>query len=112
MDLAHELKPIKIHAFPFSPRPNTVAAYMPGQVNRAISKERVRIINDLANKNRAEFMRAQVGKTVQVLVEENNIARCPHDIAVSVGGCPVPARTICDVVLGNIEGDNFVGKVI
>lgn len=112
LDLAHELKPIKIHAFPFSPRPNTVAADMPGQVNRAISKERVRIINDLANKNRAEFMRAQVGKTVQVLVEENNIARCPHDIAVLVGGCPVPARTICDVVLGNIEGDNFVGKVI
>ncbi len=111
LDLVHELKPIKIHAFPFSPRPNTVAADMPGQVNRAISKERVRIINDLANKNRAEFMRAQVGKTVQVLVEENNIARCPHDIAVSVGGCPVPARTICDVKLTDIDGENFVGHV-
>jgi tRNA A37 methylthiotransferase MiaB len=84
---------------------------MPNQVNRAISKERVRIINNLANQNRAEFMQAQIGKTVQVLVEENNIARCPHDIGVSVGGCPVAARTICDVELIGLDGDNFIGRI-
>lgn len=111
LDLVRETKPIKIHAFPFSPRPGTHAAIMPGQVNRTISKERVRIINDLANQNRTEFMRTQIGKTVQVLMEENNIARCPHDIGVSVGGRPVAARTICDVKLTDIDGENFVGHV-
>ena len=112
LDLVRETRPIKIHAFPFSPRPGTIAANMPNQVSRAISKERVRIINDLANQNRTEFMRTQIGKTVQVLMEENNIARCPHDIGVSVGGCPVAARTICDVKLTDIDGENFVGIVI
>lgn len=112
VDLVHETKPIKIHAFPFSPRPGTPAADMQNQVNRAISKERVRIINDIANKNRAEFMRAQIGKTVQVLMEENNIARCPHDIGVKINGCPISARTICDVKLTDIDGENFVGIVI
>ena len=111
LDLVRETRPIKIHAFPFSPRPGTPAAIMPEQVNRAISKERVRIINDLANKNRTEFMQAQVGKTVQVLIEENNVARCPHDIGVKVGGCAVSARTICNVLLTDIDGDNFVGHV-
>ena len=112
LDLVRETKPIKIHAFPFSPRPGTPAADMPNQVNRAISKERVRIINDTANKNRAEFMQAQIGKTVQVLMEENNVARCPHDVGVHIDGCPIPARTICDVKLTHVDGENFVGIVI
>lgn len=111
LNLAQKLKPIKIHAFPFSPRPGTVAATMPNQINRAISKQRVRVINDLANQNRTEFMRTQVGKTTQVLVEENNIARCPHDIGVKVGGRPVAARTICDIKLIAVDGDNFIGHI-
>lgn len=111
LDLVHETKPIKIHAFPFSPRPGTIAADMPNQVNRAISKERVRIINDAANANRVEFMREQVGKTVQVLVEENNIARCPHDISIKMGGCALAARTICDVKITGVDGDMFCGTI-
>ena len=105
-------KPIKIHAFPFSPRPDTVAATMPEQIDRSVSKKRVKIIADLANKNRMEFMRAQIGKTLQVLVEENNIARCPHDIAVKIVGSPLPPRTICDVQLTDVDNDYFVGKAI
>ena len=112
LNLVLDTKPIKIHAFPFSPRPDTVAANMPEQVDRAISKKRVKIINDAANKNRAEFMRTQIGKTVQVLVEENNIARCPHDISVRIDGTPVPARTICDVQIIEINNDYFIGKAI
>ena len=109
LDLVRETKPIKIHAFPFSPRPGTPAADMPGQINRALSKERVRIINDMANHNRAEFMRAQVGSTVQILMEENNVARCPHDIAVRIDGDIIPARTICDVKITGINQDGFIG---
>lgn len=112
LDLVHETKPIKIHAFPFSPRPDTVAATMPNQVNRAISKQRVKIINDAANQNRAVFMRTQIGKTVQVLVEENNIARCPHDISIKIDGPAITPRTICDVILVDINDDYFVGKLI
>lgn len=109
--LVRELKPIKIHAFPYSPRPDTVAANMPNQVNRAISKQRVKIINDAANENRANFMKSQLRQIVQVLVEENNIARCPHDISVKIVGTPIPPRTICNTVITEIQGDAFVGKI-
>lgn len=111
-DLVCETKPIKIHAFPFSPRPGTPAAVMPEQVDRSVSKERVRLINNQANQNRTEFMRTQIGNVVQVLVEENNIARCPHDIAVKIDGAPIPARTICDIKITGIRDDYFIGKVI
>ena len=112
LDLVRETKPIKIHAFPFSPRPDTVAATMPNQINRRISKQRVKIINDVANEIRADFMQRQLGQTVQVLVEENNIARCPHDISVKIDGPAMPARTICDVILIDIVGDVYTGKIL
>lgn len=107
--MIHETKPIKIHAFPFSPRPDTPAATMPMQINRAISKERVKIINTTANQNRLDFMQSRIGKTVQVLVEENNMARCPHDIAVRITGCNMPARTICNVTITDVVDDCFIG---
>ena len=105
---ARELKLIKIHASPISPRPETPAADMQNQINRTISKERVRIINDVANQNRAEFMQTQIGQTVQILVEENNTARCPHDIAVRIDDDVIPARTICNAKIVNVDKDMFV----
>ena len=49
LDLANELKPIKIHAFPFSARPGTPAATMPDQISRAESKKRVKILSELSD---------------------------------------------------------------
>ena len=112
LNLIYDTKPIKIHAFPFSPRPGTIAASMSNQVNRAISKQRVKIINQAANDNKLEFMKAQIGKSVQVLVEENNIARCLHDIDVKIQGANIPSRTICNVILENVKDDYFIGKII
>ncbi len=112
LELVRQTRPIKIHAFPFSPRPGTIAATMPEQVDRSVSKKRVKIISDLANENRAEFMRNQIGKTVQVLMEENNIARCPHDIGVRVNGDALPPRTICNIKITGVDGDYFVGNAI
>ncbi|MCM1294258.1 MAG: MiaB/RimO family radical SAM methylthiotransferase [Muribaculaceae bacterium] len=112
LDLVHELKPIRIHAFPFSPRPGTVAATMSGQVPRHISKERVKIIMDAAHENLISFMKTQIGQQTQVLVEANNIARDPHDIAVEISGCAIAPRTVCDVVITRMRGETFIGKII
>ena len=112
LELVRETKTIKIHAFPYSPRPDTVAATMPEQVDRSVSKKRVKIITDLANKNRTEFMQNQIGKIVQVLVEENNLARCPHDIDLQIAETNLPPRTVCNVKISEINNDIFVGKPI
>ena len=108
--LVHELKPIRIHAFPYSPRPGTVAADMPNQVPRNVSKARVKIITDVANKNMREFMATQIGKTTQILVESDNIGRTPDDIPVKISGAPIPERTICDVKITGIDGDMLEGS--
>ena len=103
LKLIRELKPIKIHAFPYSVRPGTAAATMPNQVDKHISKERVKTITNAANENMLMFMQKQIGKTTSVLVESNNIARTSDDIPVKIFGTPIPARTICDVKITGID---------
>ena len=110
LDLVRELKPIKIHAFPYSIRPDTVAAEMPNQINRDISKRRVKIITNLATENMREFMKRQIGKTLQVLVEKDNNARTPDDIPVHIDGKTIPERTICNVKIMGIKNDIFTAE--
>ena len=108
-DLIREIGLINVHAFPYSPRPGTVAATMPDQVNHAISKKRVKVIYDIVAQNRVEFMQKQIGKTVSVLVEDNNVGRTPDDIDIKIDGAPIQNKTICNVKITGIENDMFVG---
>lgn len=112
IDLVNTTKPIKIHAFPFSARPGTEAFDMQNKIDKAVAKKRVKIISDLADTFRTEFMRKNVGTTVSVLVEENNIARTPHDIDVNIRGLKVPARTICNVKLTDINEKEYIGIIL
>lgn len=100
---------IHVHAFPFSPRPGTVAADMPNQINRVISKKRVKIIDSIANENRAAFMEKQIGKTVSVLVEENNVGRTPDDIDIKITSTQIPNKTIISAKITGIENNQFIG---
>ena len=110
LDLVREVKPIKIHAFPFSPRPGTIAATMPNQVPRNISKQRVHKITELANKNMTDFTATCIGKTCSCLVENNNIGRTPNDIDVVIDGDKIPAKTICNIRLIDIKNGQFIGE--
>ncbi|MCQ2562680.1 MAG: MiaB/RimO family radical SAM methylthiotransferase [Alphaproteobacteria bacterium] len=110
--LVKELNLIHIHAFPFSPRPDTSAFSMKNQINREISKKRVKIINNIANMNKQEFMSKQIGNTVSVLVEENNIGRTPDDIDIFINNAELPNKTICNVKIIDIKDGMFVGQKI
>lgn len=111
VNVVREMGLVHVHAFPFSPRPKTVAATMPNMVPKNISKERVKIINDIATENKIAFMKKQIGKIVSVLVEEKNIGRTPDDIDVKIGGKNIPNKTICDVKITGINGDVFTGQI-
>jgi threonylcarbamoyladenosine tRNA methylthiotransferase MtaB len=111
VNMVREMGLIHVHAFPFSPRPNTVAATMSHTVPHDIAKKRVKIISDIADNNRMEFMKKQIGKTVSVLVEEKNIGRTPDDIDIEIAGNTIPNKTICDVEILGIKDGVFTGKL-
>jgi len=108
--MVRDMNLIHVHAFPYSPRPNTVAATMPNQVPHNVSKARVKIINDIANENRMAFMQKQIGKIVSVLVEENNVGRTPDDIDIKIIDKTIPNKTICDVKITDIKDNMFIGS--
>ena len=110
VDMVRKMGLIHVHAFPYSPRPDTVATTMPNKINRSVSKERVKIIDKIANENRQKFMTRQIGKTVSVLVEENNIGRTPDDIDIKIEGKTIPNKTICDVKIIGVQDGGFVGN--
>jgi len=111
LKLAQELKPINIHAFPYSPRPGTEAAEMKGQIDKNESKKRVKIISGIADENKLEFMKSKIGTVCQVLVERHNVARTPDDIEVNIKGNQIPNRTVCNLEITDISNLHFISKI-
>ena len=58
-----------VHAFPYSVRPGTKAADMPGQLSRAEKEERVRRAGEVIGRLRQAYLAGCVGRTLAVLFE-------------------------------------------
>jgi threonylcarbamoyladenosine tRNA methylthiotransferase MtaB len=58
-----------LHAFPFSPRPGTVAASMPDRVPGEELKRRVGLLRALSRQKKLAFHKGLLGQTVEVLAE-------------------------------------------
>ncbi|MCK4403352.1 MAG: tRNA (N(6)-L-threonylcarbamoyladenosine(37)-C(2))-methylthiotransferase MtaB [Dehalococcoidia bacterium] len=59
-----------IHVFPFSPRPGTLAARMPQQIDEKVKKERKQRMLELAQKCRHSFYEQFLGQGMPVLWEK------------------------------------------
>lgn len=105
----------KVHVFPYSIRPGTPAAKMPDQIEKSEKERRAAIMSTAAEKIRRDFLKSQIGKTLDVLVEEY------HDGFVqgyTANYTPVKIRCECDSIHGIIkteitavDGDFCIGKI-
>lgn len=62
----------RIHVFPYSIRPGTKAAAMPGQLSRECKEERVRVLIGEGRDLERQFARRFIGQTKSVLFEETS----------------------------------------
>ena len=60
---------MRLHVFPYSRRPNTLAYNMENQVDRGISKQRVRRLNKLGDELARKYYLSYLGKSLQLLVD-------------------------------------------
>ncbi len=104
-----------LHVFPFSARPGTAAAAMPG-LPRAVVKERAARLRTLAHSMREDFLFGQAGAVVKVAVEELR----SDGVATGMAGPFFPVRfetrggpfsTLIDVACLTREGDGFTGEL-
>ena len=69
VEFLKQIRPAFIHVFPYSRRPGTPAAEMPGQVDEEEKKRRVAVLEELCAQLHSEFVESQRGTRVQVLFE-------------------------------------------
>ena len=60
------------HVFPYSPRPGTLAAGLPGALPTEIRHARARYLSELAKESRRKFAKRFVGRSVDVVVETDS----------------------------------------
>ena len=70
--LEESVRPAFIHVFPYSRRPGTPAASMPGQVPEAVKKERVAALEAICDRLHSEFVEANRGVHERVLFESTD----------------------------------------
>lgn len=71
-DFIADLKPAFIHVFPYSRRPGTPAASMPGQVPEQVKAQRVAALEELCARLHSEFAERNKGIAERVLFESSN----------------------------------------
>ncbi len=71
-NFASQMRFARIHVFPYSPRPGTKAAAMPGKVEDGVKQERSRRMRALGRAGVRNFRKRFLGKTVMVLWEKQS----------------------------------------
>ena len=66
------IRPAFIHVFPYSRRPGTIAADMPGQVDENVKAERVAALEELCTRLHADFVEMNRGIKEKVLFESSD----------------------------------------
>ena len=102
LDLVEECGLTQLHVFPFSPRPGTPAARMP-QLDRAIVKERARILREKGDAALARHLDAQVGSRRSVLTERGGVGHTEQFTTVKLAA-PVAPGAILDLTMMGHDG--------
>jgi threonylcarbamoyladenosine tRNA methylthiotransferase MtaB len=71
LSLAETLPLGYLHVFPFSPRPGTRAAELPGQVSSSLKRARVAKLKKVDQAKRTTFLATQIGRWRPALVENS-----------------------------------------
>ncbi len=102
LDLVDECGLTQLHVFPFSPRPGTPAARMP-QLDRALIKERARVLRDKGEAALRAHLAAQVGERRMVLTERGGVGHTEQFTAVRLAA-PVEPGVFLDLTMAGHDG--------
>jgi threonylcarbamoyladenosine tRNA methylthiotransferase MtaB len=115
--LLHDLPITYIHAFPFSPRANTLAAKMAAQNAPMVKRERVSELKALSDSKRRAYMISRMQKIVDVVVEQHGIddtsmGTSSDYLKVRIPSNGYPTGTLVGVRISGIENNCVRGEVI
>ena len=104
-----------MHIFPYSRRPGTPAAEMPGQLPNAVKEERSHRAIAVAQDMSETYRRSLIGTAQAVLVEgmegEHSVGHAMNYVKIYIPGA-YPRNEIQTVVVKSLYGDGVTGEVI
>lgn len=104
-----------MHIFPYSRRPGTPAAEMPGQLPNVVKEERSRRAIAVAQDMSRCYHQALLGTTQAVLVEgmegEHSVGHAMNYVKIYIPGA-YPRNEIQTVAVKSLYGDGVTGEVI
>ena len=104
-----------MHIFPYSRRPGTPAAEMPGQLSNAVKEERSRRAIVVAQEMSETYRRSLTGTVQAVLVEgmegEHSVGHAMNYVKIYIPGA-YPRNEIQTVAVTSLYGDGVTGEVI
>ncbi len=106
----------KVHVFPYSQRKGTRAAEFPDQIDRKTKEERAHRMIEVTGKIRADYLKSQIGKTVEVLAETKD----ENGVCTGYTANYTPVRILSGADCGNYykikitaaDNDSCEGKII
>ena len=111
-----EVKFYKMHVFKYSKRSGTKAAIMPNQIKPDVQEKRSKRLIELSDINQKEYNKEYIGKTLEVLFEEQNgeyiKGHTQNYIVVTVtGNISSFHNEIINVKIVEMLGDELLGIV-
>ena len=106
LDLVDECGLTTLHVFPFSARPGTPAARMP-QLDRAVAKERARVLREKGEAALRAHLTGEVGTTRRVLTEQAILGRTEQFTPVRLAA-PVAPGEILDLAIADHDGRHLL----
>lgn len=114
MAFCREIAFARLHVFPYSARQGTPAAQMPNQVPKALREERARRLIAEGTDMARQYREAQIGQTVDVLVEEIDGDGVSHGYTAQYMACGVRGGVpgeICRVLVTGTDDDGLTGEI-
>jgi threonylcarbamoyladenosine tRNA methylthiotransferase MtaB len=112
--MIEELPFTYLHVFTYSARPGTPAAEQPGQVPLAVTRERNRVLREIASKKKASFMRSLVGTVVEAITLQSGEAEFTEALTDNYLKMKIlghyDANRWMDVIVEGMNGEMLIGK--
>lgn len=102
------------HVFPFSERPGTLAAGLPGAVDRKIRSQRAHSLAELAAAKRLKFAKRFIGRTVEIVSErDSECSGWTAEYLYCRSVSPVPRKTLAKIFVTSVHRNAMLeGRVI
>ncbi len=116
VDFAREIGFAKIHVFPYSMRPGTVAAEM-RQIHPRLRSQRVDTLTKIGKELELAFFKTQIGKRRTVLIEKpqsDDYSRgfTENYTPVRIFGSPIPRHTLLNVLISGYREGYCIARVM